>query len=192
MHDLSGAGVIHARLFVVDVHTMIVVFGAIKAEKIVTADHRPYERVIDQIIVKIVHKTTVFILGRALADCSFNWILVDIPDNNKKLIFAVDWPAVESGLKESSDTLVFFVVPVNEAGRDVLKDPSQGHCPCFNNKMNMIGHQAVSENFITAFGLKFTENRQKLAVIIFVLKYSLFVNAAINYMINSKRADFAR
>ena len=58
--------------------------------------------------------------------------------------------------------------------------------------MNMIGHQTVSENLIIAFGPKFTKNRQKLAVIIVVLKYSLLVNATINNMINPKRADFAR
>lgn len=117
---------------------------------------------------------------------------MDISDNNKKLIFAVDRRAFEPGLKECSDSFVFFVVPVNEAGCDMLKDSPQGHFPCFDDKMNMIGHQTVSENFITAFGSKFSKNCQKFAVIIFVLKYSLFVNAAINNMINSKRADFAR
>ena len=192
MHDLCGAGIIHARLFFIDIHTVIIVPGAIKAEKIVTADHRPYERVINQIIVKIVHKTAVFILGGTFADCSFNWILVDIPDNNEKLIFAVDRRAFEPGLKETSDARVFFVVPVNEAGSDMLKDPPKGHFSCFNDKMNMIGHQTISENLIAAFGPKFTKNRQKLAVIIVVLEYSLFVNAAINNMINPERTDFAR
>ena len=68
MHDLCSAGVIHTRFFVVDIHTMIVVFYAIKAVKIVTADDRPYERVIYQIVVKIVHKTAVFILAGTFAD----------------------------------------------------------------------------------------------------------------------------
>ena len=58
---------------------------------------------------------------------------MDIPGNNKKLILAVDRRAFEAGLKETSYARVFFVVPVNEAGCNMLKDSSQGHFPCFND-----------------------------------------------------------
>ena len=83
-------------------------------------------------------------MAGTLADCCSNRILVDIPDSNKKLIFAVDRRAVVPGLKETSYAFVFFVVPVNEAWRDVLKDSPQRHFPFFNNKMDMIGHQTVT------------------------------------------------
>ena len=51
--------------------------------------------------------------------------------------------------------------------------------------MNMIGHQTISDDLIAANWLIFTKNCQKLAVIIFIFEYLLFVDAAINNVIDT-------
>ena len=138
MHDLCGIFVIHARLYVIDIQTVVIVFLAVKAEKIVAADNRSHISIINQIIVKIVFITAVFVLSRMTADrCSYR-ILVDVADGDQKLVLTFNRRAVKAGLKETADPRVFSVVPGNEAGRDVLKDSAKRHFSCFNDQMYMI------------------------------------------------------
>ena len=47
---------------------------------------------------------------------------MDISDGDEEMTFTVDRRASEPGLEEASYALVFFVVPVNKAGSDMLKD----------------------------------------------------------------------
>ena len=54
-----------------------------------------------------------------------------------------------------------------------------------NEQMNMIGHQTISDDLIAANWLIFTKNCQKLAVIIFIFEYLLFVDAAIDNVIDT-------
>lgn len=138
MHDLRGVFVIQARLFVVDIQAVIIVFLAVKAEKIVAADYRSHVSVIDQSVVKIVFITAVLVLRRVFADPCFDRVLVDVADGDQQLVLTFNRRAVKAGLKETSDPRVFFVVPGNVAGRDILKDPAERHFPGFHDHMYMI------------------------------------------------------
>ena len=60
-----------------------------------------------------------------------------------------------------------------------------------NEKMDMVGHQAISEDLIIANRLILPKNCQKLAVIIIIFKDSLFADTAINDMIDTERTEFA-
>ena len=57
--------------------------------------------------------------------------------------------------------------------------------------MNVIGHQTVCDELVAADWLIFTQNCQKLAVIIFIFKDSLLVGAAVDNMIDIDRADYS-
>ena len=55
----------------------------------------------------------------------------------------------------------------------------------------MVGHQAVSNDFVVADGLVFTKNRQVSVIIFCIFEYSLFVDTAIDNMIDIKGTGFA-
>lgn len=201
-HDLYGALIVQARLLVFDVDAIVLFFlyfglfalpvclVTVKSVKVVWADNCPYIRRIDQIVVKIPLKTTVFILPRVLADHSLNRILVNILNDSENLVGVIDRSALEAALEEAADALVFFVVPVHKAGDDMLKDPAQRHIAGFNDQVNVVGHQAVGKDLKVADGLIFTQNRQKLAVIIVICKNLLLVDASINNVINVEGTFF--
>jgi hypothetical protein len=58
--------------------------------------------------------------------------------------------------------------------------------------VDVVGHQTVSNELIAANRLIFAQNGQKFAVIIVVFEYSLFVDAAVDDMVDVERTDFAR
>ena len=202
-HDLHRAFVVHPRLFIFDINAefffgryfalfvFLVFFVAVKVIKIVRTDKRPNVRCIDQIVGKISLKTAVSILPRMLADRRLDGILMNISDDSEQLVSVANRPALEAGLEKTANTFIFLVVPVHEAGNDMLKDPAKGHLAGLDDQMNVVRHQTISEDLVTANGLIFTKNRQKLAVIIVIGKDLLLVDTAINNVMNVEGAFFA-
>ena len=110
---------------------------------------------------------------------------MNVSNDRKELRTIVDRSAQEPSLEKIADTLVFFVIPVHKTGDDTLKDPAHRHLAGLYKQMNMIRHQAVSNQLKAANRLILAKNCQKLSIIIGIFKYSLLVVAAINNMINT-------
>ena len=208
-HDLDRPFIVHPRFFIFDVDAEIflirlrlslrrgslfpflVGFVAVKVVEVVGTDEGPDVRCVDQIVGKISLKATVLVAPGMLADRGLDRILMNIFDDREKLVGVADRAALEAGLEETAYALVFFVVPVNKAWNDMLKDPAEGHLAGLDDQMDVVGHQAVREELKAADGLIFTKNRQKLAVIIVIGKDLLLVDTAINNVMNVEGAFFA-
>ena len=191
MHDLFGAVVAEAGPFIVNVHTVVIVLGASEGDEIVLAEDRLYEARIDQIIAIVILKTTVFvILGFGAYSC-LDRVTVDVADSGKELVVAVDRRTFERRLEEAADALVLSVVPVDKAGDDALENAPERGLAGLDDKMDVVGHQAVSEEFEAADGLIFAKRLQKPFEVFSVFENILFVDAAINDVINAEGTDFA-
>ena len=116
---------------------------------------------------------------------------MDVADSSKELVVAVDRRASERRLEEAADALVFSVVPVDETGDDALEDAAERDLAGLDDKMDVVGHQAVSEEFEAADGLIFAKSFQKSFRIFGVFENILFVDAAINNVVYTEGADFA-
>ena len=116
---------------------------------------------------------------------------MDVADSSKELVVAVDRRASERRLEEAADALVFSVVPVDKAGNDALEDAAERDLAGLDDKMDVVGHQAVSEEFEAADGLIFAKSIQKSFRIFGVFENILFVDAAINNVVYTEGADFA-
>ena len=80
LHELFGAGVAQAGLFVVDVQAVVVVRGAIEVEKVVPADDRLYEAGVNEIVAVIGFKAAEFVVLRFGADSGLDRVPVDVTD----------------------------------------------------------------------------------------------------------------
>ena len=190
MHDLFGAVVAEAGPFIVNVHTVVIVLGASEGDEIVLAEDRLYEARIDQIIAIVILKTTVFvILGFGAYSC-LDRVTVDVADSGKELVVAVDRRTFERRLEEAADALVLSVVPVDKAWDDALENAPERCLAGLDDKMDVVGHQAVSEEFEAADGLIFAKRLQKPFEVFSVFENILFVDAAINDVINAEGTDF--
>ena len=190
MHDLFGAVVAEAGPFIVNVHTVVIVLGASEGDEIVLAEDRLYEARIDQIIAIVILKTTVFvILGFGAYSC-LDRVTVDVADSGKELVVAVDRRTFERRLEEAVDALVLSVVPVDKAGDDALENAPERCLAGLDDKMDVVGHQAVSEEFEAADGLIFAKRLQKPFEVFSVFENILFVDAAINDVINAEGTVF--
>ena len=124
MHDLGGAGVIYARFFVVDIHTAIVIFFAIKAEEIRRKKHDQQVRDNPGIIVQGSDNLMVrlsrccnpvpgddiigFITkGRGISvhrrDCTN---ITSLPEEEKQRMIEVEWEDLKEGKSYNTDVLI--------------------------------------------------------------------------------------
>ena len=93
-----------------------------------------------------------------IADRSFNRILVNISCHDKELRPTVDGPAFETSLEQTPDALVFFVISVNKTRYYALEDSGQRNFTRLDEQMNVVGHQTVGDDFVTANRLVFPKN----------------------------------
>ena len=191
MHDLLGAVVVEARSFVVDVHAVVIVLSAIEAEEFGFGKERLHEACINKIVAEVTFITAVFVVLRLFADCCFDRVLVDIADGSKELTVAVDRRALKRGLKETADALVFSVVPVDKAGDYALENAPERDLAGLDDKMNMVGHQAVTEDLVSANRLIPAKDFQKFFKVFRIFENILLVDAAIDDVINTEGTDFA-
>ena len=191
MHDLFGAVIVETRPFIVDVHAVVIVPGTIEAEEFGFGKDRLHKTGVNQIVAEVTLVTAVFVVFGLFADCCLDRVLVNIADGGKELAVAVDRRALKRGLEEAADALVFPVVPVDETGDDALEDAAERDLAGLDDKMDVVGHQAVSEEFEAADGLIFAKSIQKSFRIFGVFENILFVDAAINNVVYTEGADFA-
>ena len=190
MHDFFGAVVVEARPFIVDVHAVVIVLSAIEAEEFGFRKERLHKACINKIVAEVTFIAAVFVVLRLFADCCLDRVLVDIADGSKELVVAVDRRALKRGLKEAADALVFSVVPVDKAGDDALENAPERCLAGLDDKMDVVGHQAVSEEFEAADGLIFAKRLQKPFEVFSIFENILFVDAAINDVINAEGTVF--
>ena len=191
MHDLFGAVIVEARPFVVDVHAVVIVTGTIEVEEFGFSNDRLHKTGINQIVAEVTLVTAVFVVFGFFADCCLDRVLVNIADGSEELAVAVDRRALKRGLEEAADALVFSVVPVDKAGDDALEDTAERDLAGLDDKMDVVGHQAVSEEFEAADGLIFAKSIQESFRIFGVFENILFVDAAIDNVVYTEGADFA-
>ena len=191
MHDLFGAVVAEARLFVVNVHAVIIVLGAGEGNEILLAEDRPNKTGVDKIIAVVILETAVFVVLRFGAYSSLDRVPVDVADGDKELVVAVDRRAVKRGLEEAADALVLPVVPVDKAWDDALENATERGLAGLDDKMDVVGHQAVAEELKAADGLKSAKGFQKPFGVFSIFENILFIDAAIDDVVNTEGADLA-
>ena len=178
MHDHFGAVIVETRPFIVDVHAVIIVPGTIEAEEFGFGKDRLHKTGVNQIVAEVTLITAVLVVFRFFADCCLDRVLVNIADGGKELIVAVDRSALKRGLEEAADALVFSVVPVDEAGDDALENAPERGLAGLDDEVNMVGHQAVTEDFVAANRLVPAKDFQKLFKVFLIFENILLVDAA--------------
>ena len=191
MHDLFGAVIVETRPFVVDVHAVVIVPGTIEAEEFGFSKDRLHKTGINQIVAEIALITAVFVVFGFFADCCLDRVLVNIADGSEELAVAVDRRAFKRGLEEAADTLVFPVVPVDKAGDDALENAPERDLAGLDDEVDMVGHQAVTEDLVAADRLVPAKDFQKLFKVFSIFENVLFVDAAIDDVVNTEGTDFA-
>lgn len=171
---------------------MVLILIMIVIEEEFFSDLRGHYTAVDQFIVKIVLKTAVFIFFGMVADCRFDRVLMNISDDFEHLGIGVDRTAFIARLKEDADSRVFLVIPVYEAGDDMLKNLIKRHRPRFDQKMDMVGHQAVGDDFVITKALILVQSFQKLIIIVIIFENPLLVYTAINNVIDIEGTSIAR
>ena len=191
MHDLLGVVVVEARPFVVDVHAVVIVLSAIEAEEFGFSKDRLHKTGVNKIVAEVTLITAVFVVFRFFADCCLDRVLVNIADGGKELAVAVDRRALKRGLEEAADALVFSVVPVDKAGDDALENAPERDLAGLDDEVDMVGHQAVTEDLVAADRLVPAEDFQKLFKVFLIFENILLVDAAIDDVVNTEGTDFA-
>ena len=191
MHDLFGAVIVETRPFVVDVHAVIIVPGTIEAEEFGFGKDRLHKTGVNQIVAEVTLITAVLVVFRFFADCCLDRVLVNIADGGKELAVAVDRRALKRGLEEAADALVLPVVPVDKAWDDALENATERGLAGLDDKMDVVGHEAVAKEFETAFRLIPAQDFQKLFEVFVIFENVLFIDAAIDDVVNTEGADFA-
>ena len=191
VHNLFGVIVVQARLLVFDIHAVVVVGRTVEGEELFFVNDCLYEAGINEVVGEIIIEAAVFVVFGVLADSGLDGVLMNVTQHDKELVIGEDGSAFERGLEEASDALVFIVVIVHIAGRNVLENAAEGHLADLNDEVDVIGHQAVSEELEIADGLVFAKNFQILFVVFFGLEDILFVDAAYGDVIDAGRGDFA-
>ena len=191
MHDLFGAVIVETRPFIVDVHAVIIVPGTIEAEEFGFGKDRLHKTGVNQIVAEVTLITAVLVVFRFFADCCLDRVLVNIADGGKELAVAVDRRALKRGLEEAADALAFPVVPVDKAGDDALENAPERDLAGLDDEVNMVSHQAVSEDLVAADRLVPAEDFQKLFKVFLIFENILLVDAAIDDVVNTEGTDFA-
>ena len=191
MHDLFGAVIVETRPFIVDVHAVIIVPGTIEAEEFGFGKDRLHKTGVNQIVAEVTLITAVLVVFRFFADCCLDRVLVNIADGGKELTVAVDRRALKRGLEEAADALVFPVVPVDKAGDYALENAPERDLAGLDDEVNMVSHQAVSEDLVAADRLVPAEDFQKLFKVFLIFENILLVDAAIDDVVNTEGTDFA-
>ena len=191
MHDLFGAVIVEARPFIVDVHAVVIVPGRIEAEEFGFSKDRLHKTGVNQIVAEVTLITAVLVVFRFFADCCLDRVLVNIADGGKELAVAVDRRALKRGLEEAADALVFSVVPVDKTGDDALENAPERDLAGLDDEVNMVSHQAVSEDLVAADRLVPAEDFQKLFKVFLIFENILLVDAAIDDVVNTEGTDFA-
>ena len=191
MHDLFGAVIVETRPFIVDVHAVIIVPGTIEAEEFGFGKDRLHKTGVNQIVAEVTLITAVLVVFRFFADCCLDRVLVNIADGGKELTVAVDRRALKRGLEEAADALVFSVVPVDKAGDDALENAPERDLAGLDDEVDMVGHQAVTEDLVAADRLVPAEDFQKLFKVFLIFENILLVDAAIDDVVNTEGTDFA-
>ena len=191
MHDLFGAVIVETRPFIVDVHAVIIVPGTIEAEEFGFGKDRLHKTGVNQIVAEVTLITAVLVVFRFFADCCLDRVLVNIADGGKELTVAVDRRALKRGLEEAADALVFPVVPVDKTGDDALENAPERDLAGLDDEVDMVGHQAVTEDLVAADRLVPAEDFQKLFKVFLIFENILLVDAAIDDVVNTEGTDFA-
>ena len=191
MHDLFGAVIVETRPFIVDVHAVIIVPGTIEAEEFGFSKDRLHKTGVNQIVAEVTLITAVLVVFRFFADCCLDRVLVNIADGGKELTVAVDRRALKRGLEEAADALVFSVVPVDKTGDDALENAPERDLAGLDDEVDMVGHQAVTEDLVAADRLVPAEDFQKLFKVFLIFENILLVDAAIDDVVNTEGTDFA-
>ena len=191
MHDLFGAVIVETRPFIVDVHAVVIVPGTIEAEEFGFSKDRLHKTGVNQIVAEVTLVTAVFVVFGLFADCCLDRVLVNIADGSKELTVAVDRRALKRGLEEAADALVFPVVPVDKAGDDALENAPERDLAGLDDEVDMVGHQAVTEDLVAADRLVPAEDFQKLFKVFLIFENILLVDAAIDDVVNTEGTDFA-
>ena len=191
MHDLFGAVIVETRPFIVDVHAVIIVPGTIEAEEFGFGKERLHKTGVNQIVAEVTLITAVLVVFRFFADCCLDRVLVNIADGGKELTVAVDRRALKRGLEEAADALVFPVVPVDKTGDDALENAPERDLAGLDDEVDMVGHQAVTEDLVAADRLVPAEDFQKLFKVFLIFENILLVDAAIDDVVNTEGTDFA-
>ena len=116
---------------------------------------------------------------------------MNIADGSKELTVAVDRRALKRGLEEAADALVFPVVPVDKTGDDALENAPERDLAGLDDEVDMVGHQAVTEDLVAADRLVPAEDFQKLFKVFLIFENILLVDAAIDDVVNTEGTDFA-
>ena len=73
----------------------------------------------------------------------FEWVLMDIPKQCQEIIPVSNWLALESLLKEMSYPSILVIVVIYIRRGYALHDLSEGLTGFFDEKVDMVSHQAV-------------------------------------------------
>ena len=90
------------------------------------------------------------------------------------------------------DLLILDVVPVYKTRPDALEDPVKTNLSGCDQKMDMIGHQTVSQQLKAADLLIFAKNRQIFSIILVIPKNELLAVSAYDHMVDTESTDKAR
>ena len=191
MHDLFGAVIAEARLFVVDVHAVVINLSAVEAEEFGFRKERLHEACVNKIVAEVTFIAAVFVVLWLFADCCLDRVLVDIADGSEELVVAVDRRALKRGLEEAADALVFPVVPVDKAGYDALENAPERDLAGLDDKVDVVGHEAVTEDLVAADRLIPAKDFQEFFEVFRILENILLVDAAIDDVVNTEGTDFA-
>lgn len=125
------------------------------------------------------------------ANCRFDGIEVNVPENSEKVIVIFDGLAHKSGLEEMAGVLVFNVKPKGVAWTYMLEYFAKFGVARHDEQVDMIGHQAVGIELIAADFLVLAKGFE-IAVIVFgVLENALLVDSADDDVIDPQRAGKA-
>ena len=191
VHDLFGVIVVQTRLLVLDIHAVVVIGRAVELEEFFFVDDCLDETGIDEVVGEIIVEAAVLVVFGFLADTGLDGVLMNVAEDDQELVVGEDGPAFEGGLEEASDALVLIVEIVHIAGRDVLENAAEGHGADLDDKVDVVVHQAVTEELEVADGLVFAEDFQKLFKVFFGFEDILLVDAAHGDVVDTGRGDFA-
>lgn len=116
---------------------------------------------------------------------------MDISDYSEKLDLVFDRNAHESVLEKVADALILDVVPIDKAWNNMLEYLTQWHRSGLDNQMHVIGHQAIRIERIAALRLILTKYVHKYGIVFLLFKNALFIDAAVDNMVDSDRAGFS-
>ena len=116
---------------------------------------------------------------------------MDIPKHGNQIFLAVYRLRPIPVLKQMSFSVVLGVVSVHKAAADPAKDLIEPFLFLFDQKMDMVAHQAIRIQLKAADELYVPKNRQEFFIVLPVFKNLLSVDSPEHNMINSAFALFS-